>query len=74
MVSPQLLESLRCPLDPHHHARLEEAEDALVCQRCRLRFRIKDGIPSLIPEDAILPPDCPDLSALPCQRPPGAGS
>ena len=67
MVSPQLLEALRCPLDPGQ-TRLEDAGDALVCQRCRVRFAVKEGIPSLVPEDAELPPGCPNLSSLPCQR------
>ncbi len=67
MLSPELLEILRCPLDPSH-TRLSLENDRLICQRCQLRFPIKDGIPVLIPEEAELPPGCTSLEQLPCQR------
>ncbi len=67
MLSPVLLEILRCPLDPSH-TRLSLENDRLICQRCQLRFPIKDGIPVLIPEEAELPPGCTSLEQLPCQR------
>ena len=66
MISPQLLDILRCPLDPTH-TRLEQTDSGLVCQRCRLTFPVKEGIPCMLPEEAILPPGCDSLSALPCQ-------
>jgi uncharacterized protein YbaR (Trm112 family) len=71
MISPQLLDLLRCPLDPAG-ARLEESAGALVCQRCRLRFPVREGIPSLLAEEAELPPGCARLDDLPCKqnRPP----
>jgi uncharacterized protein YbaR (Trm112 family) len=69
MISNDLLDILRCPLDPEHSARLELAEGRLVCQRCRLEFPVKEGVPSLLPEEAALPPGCDSLGALPCQRP-----
>jgi uncharacterized protein len=65
MISTQLLDILRCPLD--RTVRLSEEEDGLVCQRCRLRFPIRDGIPALIPEEATLPAGVDALSALPCR-------
>jgi uncharacterized protein YbaR (Trm112 family) len=67
MISPELLEILRCPLDPSH-TRLSLEEDKLVCQRCRVVFKIKDGFPVLIAEEAELPPGCKSLEDLPCQR------
>jgi uncharacterized protein YbaR (Trm112 family) len=67
MISPQLLEILRCPLDPAH-ARVEEVGETLVCQRCRLEFPVREGIPSMLPEEAKLPPDCASMADLPCQR------
>jgi hypothetical protein len=67
MISQDLLEILRCPLDPSH-TRLGLENDRLVCQRCRLQFKIKDGFPVLIVEEADLPPGCASLEDLPCQR------
>ena len=42
MISPDLLEILRCPLDPSH-TRLGLENDRLVCQRCRLTFAASVG-------------------------------
>jgi uncharacterized protein YbaR (Trm112 family) len=67
MISPELVEMLRCPLDPGR-TRLELAENGLVCQRCRLKFPIKEGIPCVLIEEATLPPDCPGINALPCRQ------
>jgi uncharacterized protein YbaR (Trm112 family) len=64
-----LLNILRCPLDPSHTALTLEAE-RLICQRCGLRFKIKDGFPILVAEEAELPPGCPSLDQLPCQKEP----
>ena len=72
MVSKELLIILRCPLDPTRSARLEEEADGLVCQRCRLKFPIKEGLPCMLVEDAILPPGASSLQALPCQQTPVA--
>jgi len=67
MIRQDLLELLRCPLDPSH-TRLEAAADGLVCQRCRLKFHVRDDIPSMLPEDAELPPGVASLADLPCQK------
>jgi uncharacterized protein YbaR (Trm112 family) len=67
MISQDLLEILRCPLDPSR-TRLTLEGDRLVCERCRLRYKIKDGFPVLIVEEAELPPGCDSLDQLPCQR------
>ena len=67
MVSQQLLDILRCPLDPAH-TRLEATADGLFCQRCRLKFPVREGFPSMLPEEAELPPGCASLADLPCQR------
>jgi uncharacterized protein YbaR (Trm112 family) len=75
MISPEFLAMLRCPLDTTAPVRLElpqEGRDmsALVCTRCETRYLIHDGIPNMLPEDAVLPPGCPDLDRLPCRRRP----
>ncbi len=67
MISPELLEILRCPLDPSR-TRLTLQDDHLVCQRCGLLFKIKDGFPVMVVEEAELPPGCDSLGQLPCQR------
>ena len=73
MIANELLEILRCPLDPGRAARLDQEADGLVCQRCRLRFPIKDGIPCMLVEEAELPPGCTNLHMLPCRQNPPAG-
>ncbi len=67
MLSQDLLDILRCPLDPSN-TRLSLEGDALFCQRCRLKFAIKDGFPNMVVEEAELPPGCESLSQLPCQQ------
>jgi uncharacterized protein len=69
MIPQDFLDLLRCPLSPSE-VRLEQADDALVCQRCRLKFPVKEGIPSLLVESAELPSGCSSLDDLPCQKTP----
>jgi uncharacterized protein len=66
MLSPDLLDILRCPLD--RQVRLVEEGERLICTRCGLKFAIKDGFPNMIKEEAELPAGCTSLSQLPCQR------
>src|SRR5260370_218433 len=51
MISPELLEILRCPLDPSR-TRLLLKDNEFLCERCRLRFKIKDGFPVLVVAEA----------------------
>ncbi len=67
MVTQEFLDMLRCPLDPGH-TRLDLVPDGLVCQRCRLKYLVKDGIPCMLPEEAELPAGCASLDALPCRQ------
>jgi uncharacterized protein YbaR (Trm112 family) len=68
MISKELLDILRCPLDPSRTKLIPEGDD-LLCERCALCFKIKDGFPILVVEQAVLPKGCDSLSQLPCQRP-----
>ncbi len=68
MINQELLDILRCPLDPTRQARLDQEADGLVCQRCRLKFPIKEGLPCMLVEEAELPPGTSSLQALPCQQ------
>ena len=67
MIGTDFLEILRCPLNPSR-TRLRVEDGNLVCERCLLRFAIKDGFPILVAEEAELPPGCESLSDLPCQK------
>jgi len=67
MISTELLAILRCPMNPSR-VPLVEKDDQLVCEPCDLRFCIKDGIPILVVEEAVLPAGCDTLADLPCQR------
>jgi len=67
MLSPELLAILRCPLNPSR-TRLALEDNHLVCERCRVRFPIKDGFPVLVIEEAELPASCDGISKLPCQQ------
>jgi uncharacterized protein YbaR (Trm112 family) len=54
MIDPQLLAILACPAcDERPPLRLEDAY--LVCDACRRRYPIVDGIPRLLVEDGLLP-------------------
>jgi hypothetical protein len=39
----------------------------LICQRCRLRFPLQEGIPCVLVEEAELPEGCTSVNALPCR-------
>jgi uncharacterized protein len=66
MISPELLAILRCPMD--RSQALTAEEDRLACPRCGLKFKVRDGIPNMVVEEAELPPGCATLGQLPCQR------
>lgn len=50
-ISQELLEILVCP-QCKGDIRLTENQDGLVCERCRLVYEIRDGIPIMLPEEA----------------------
>lgn len=51
MVSKQLLELLVCPVC---HDRLADSpeQSGLCCERCRLMYPVRDGIPVMLPNEA----------------------
>jgi uncharacterized protein len=51
MVDPELLEMLACPSEDHAPLRVDGNE--LVCTFCASRFRIEDGIPVLLLDEAV---------------------
>jgi uncharacterized protein YbaR (Trm112 family) len=48
-LAPQLLEILVCPLD---RAALRIEGDRLACSRCGRTFAVRDGIPSMVLDEA----------------------
>ncbi|MCB8932428.1 MAG: hypothetical protein M9921_04520 [Fimbriimonadaceae bacterium] len=52
MIDPQLLSVLACPVCDDRPP-LREEGDYLVCTRRGHAFPVKEGIPHLLPEDAI---------------------
>lgn len=50
-VSPQLLSILVCP-KCKGALEYREAESALICHTCRLRYAIRDGIPIMLIDEA----------------------
>ncbi len=72
MIREDLLAILHCPLKPSQTKLLLDG-DHLRCERCSLRFKIRDGIPVLVVEEAELPPGCAVLDDLPCKKEARAG-
>ena len=69
MIREELLGILRCPLSPSQTKLILEGNQ-LRCERCSLRFKIKDGFPVLVVEEAELPPGCASVDELPCKKDP----
>ena len=54
VLDPKLVEILACPAcDDRPPLRL--AAETLVCDKCRRVYMIRDGIPILLPEEAMIP-------------------
>jgi hypothetical protein len=52
-IDPALLEILACP---KCKAKVELEEDRLICVECGRRYRIEDGIPIMLVDEAEPPP------------------
>jgi len=50
-LDPELLQILACP-QCKGELRLTPSADGLICDRCRLRYRIEDDIPQMLVEEA----------------------
>jgi uncharacterized protein YbaR (Trm112 family) len=55
-MDPRLIEMLACPVS-RAPVFLAEARQLIVCPTSKLAYPIKDGIPAMLPEDAIQLPD-----------------
>jgi uncharacterized protein YbaR (Trm112 family) len=50
-IHPELLEILACP-KCKGDLRLNDSQDGLICDRCRLVYEIRDGIPIMLIDEA----------------------
>jgi uncharacterized protein len=50
-IDPALLEILVCP-QCKGNIHLNQAQDGLICDHCRLIYEIRDGIPIMLIEEA----------------------
>ncbi|NOY81487.1 MAG: Trm112 family protein [Kiritimatiellaeota bacterium] len=56
MINKELLDILACPAcEDRPPVRLSEDEAWLVCDRCDRRYPIRDGIPIMLVDEAVLP-------------------
>ena len=60
-LTPEVLELLRCPLT---RSKLRREGDELVAEAGGLRYPIREGIPTLLVEEAKLPQNVASLDAL----------
>ena len=66
LVCPETRQSLRSATS-EELARLQ-LDAALVREDGRVAYPVREGIPCMLPEEADLPPGCPNLEALPCRQ------
>lgn len=50
-LSKELLDILACP-KCKGNIRLNKSEDGLICEKCRLLYEIRDGIPIMLIDEA----------------------
>ena len=65
MVEERLMEILRCPLGK---SKLRQEKDFLVCERCGVKFPVREGIPVMLIHEATLPASVKSIDQLPCQK------
>jgi uncharacterized protein YbaR (Trm112 family) len=56
-ISADLWEILACPCPAHAPVRPDEATGRIVCTECGRSFPVSDGIPVMLLDEAILPPE-----------------
>jgi uncharacterized protein YbaR (Trm112 family) len=64
-IDKELLDILACPIGK---ADLKLEGDFLVCARCGVKYPIKDGIPVLLIDEAILPEGVGSIDELKCRK------
>lgn len=56
-ISADLWDILACSCDAHGAVTPDEATGRIVCTVCGRSFPVRDGIPVMLLDEAILPPD-----------------
>ena len=64
-IDSELLDILACPIGK---ADLKLEGDFLICTRCGARYPIKDGIPILMIDEAVLPEGINSVEELECWK------
>lgn len=54
-LDPLLLEILACPCEEHAPLKTDAARQLLVCTVCGRGFPVRDGIPVMLLDEAVLP-------------------
>lgn len=65
MISKELLKVLICPIGK---TPLKQKNETLVCSLCGVIYPVKDGIPVLLIDEAILPDGINSISELKCWK------
>jgi uncharacterized protein YbaR (Trm112 family) len=68
MLTEEYLAVLRCPIDPKRETKLILDDTRLLCEGCKVQFKVREGFASLLPDEAKLPDACPSIEQLPCRR------
>lgn len=55
-VAAELWDILACPCDAHGAVRPDEEHRRIVCTVCGRSYEVRDGIPVMLLDEAILPP------------------
>jgi len=51
-IDPKLLEILACPKCKGELEYQQEPDECFVCHECQLRYRVEDGIPNFLIDEA----------------------
>jgi uncharacterized protein YbaR (Trm112 family) len=55
-LSENLWEVLACPCDDHGSVVPDEQAQMIVCTVCQRRFPVRDGVPVMLLDEALMPP------------------
>ena len=65
MLNPELLDILCCPLGK---AGLKLKDNFLVCTKCGVKYPVREGIPVLLIDEAVLPEGITKIDQLECVK------
>ncbi|GIH07049.1 hypothetical protein Rhe02_51160 [Rhizocola hellebori] len=56
-LDPLLLEMVACPAEDHGQLRYDEQAQTLTCESCGRVYRVDDGLPVLLVDEALVASD-----------------